>query len=199
MEQADTLASAYHEAGHAVFAWRHHAWTREHGIAVNGRKAPRPRQSHVQLGNGESVMIKQRNDSQLWRHWTWRARLTVVEDLAGPLAERRYRQISTSSVAPDGGRDYEHAMAVLKEWSEADDRRSIGVGLQFWALENHVQRILRNPRVWAAVTNVAGAVVANGGMLSGGDACRIIEDVDPPRGWPADSPPPSRDPFRQRP
>src|SRR5271167_4070534 len=88
----DINAVAYHEAGHAVFAWRHHTCIRERGITLN---ADHTGATHVLPHNVLPGLAKvmRAEGPEIWGGWKWRAELTMAELLAGPLAEKRFRGI----------------------------------------------------------------------------------------------------------
>ena len=79
----------------------------------------------------------------------------IVVSLAGCVAERRHRKISTAAALLDYGRnDYEKALAVAAFIAEDDDdqKRLLDLSLK------EAQRFVRMPVIWSAVNGLADLV-----------------------------------------
>lgn len=180
-------ASAYHEAGHAVVAWRHNNIIREHGISIDGQGLG---QCHVrpQVFSGEGQMMKTITDGgRAWRHFLYRVEAKVECDQAGMLVEIQHHQL----IRPDGvdvisyeledmrWLDTEGHLEAIEGWSDinfalwtlADARRAEAGHTEltsedfdyivrwYLRLQTKVARYIKRPRTWGAITALAEALI----------------------------------------
>ncbi len=170
------LASAYHEAGHAVIAWRHHIWVRERGITLNDDLSGNCH-VHRKAFPGLLNMFKNSNNPRLIKGYRLDIQADVEICLAGPLAEKRFRKIRNSNgklLFPGAEDDLNQAMAFLEDIGINPD------GLYLFFACQKVNRLLRYSKTWVAVTQVAEALMSRK-FLESEEVYQMLADINPPR------------------
>ncbi len=104
MHRLNIEASAYHEAGHAVFAWRYRNMIREGGVSIDAHGLG---QCHTrwQIFPGEGAAIYKTPDCALrelvWHNYLWHAKAQATELLAGWLSEHHYHGRGHNNIPED--------------------------------------------------------------------------------------------------
>jgi hypothetical protein len=145
--------TAYHEAGHAVIAYRFRNYIDERGVTVDLSK-PGGGQTYLQAEAYpfEGPAFRARGGVS-WRNWTARAEREIMISIAGPLAELRYVHGKSPSgcLSPKSeSADYSTARALF-DCIFTDDPTN-------WLWGNYhdrVRRMLRERRTWQAIGKLA--------------------------------------------
>ena len=200
-------ATAYHEAGHAVIAYRHCVAIREDGVSIDARRGW---YTHVRptVFPGEAAMMRAQPDPSLWRMFFRRVVAEVEISQAGWLAEYLFHGKGGPVAAEDvenecaawaglsfaerqaddnGFDDIVQAVFWLMDFRRADTSHD---GLRSedrrWVVHEylHIQRrlllVLRRARTWAAIVLLANTLVDRG-RLDGDAVYSIIAAAGAPR------------------
>ena len=105
------------------------------------------------------------------RLWRTNMEADVIELLAGPYAEARYRKICTFTVFLSGGEgDLERAQKEVADFGRDDaERRAI-----IEPLHDRAARLVRRPPIWAAILALADALLRQG-SIEGEEATEMFE------------------------
>lgn len=146
------IATAYHEAGHAVVAY----WLgrRVEGIDIDP----------ATLGGGAHV-----SPSDDWLR-------EVVTALAGAAASGRFdpHGIGAPTEAPGQTRDVVHARNVLQQAFPEDEATGLSDG-RFHVWRDVAMTMIGRPMLWHAIVSLAEALQRSGWHLDGPTATAIIE------------------------
>ncbi len=200
-------AAAYHEAGHAVIAWRHRQIVRERGVTIDPSGAGH---THVRsiVSPGEGTAVKANGDVRLWKAYCRQVAAQVEIVQAGWLAEHLHHGMGGLHTANDVenviadvewyGRaaqveaneeidDLEFAVDTLieayrtetgrYELTDADAKEITRTYLQ---IQRRLFGILRRPRTWGAIEAVAEGLLERY-RLDMEEIYSVIEAARPPR------------------
>ena len=175
-EKGLLLATAYHEAGHAVMGYRFSMQTLR--VVVDIATPGSGRTHYAGRVQAWQAMFLKKYGIGDFDSWSRDAERHIICDLAGPLAEARYLGGFSGEVIAAGVNDYEHAEELLTCLHGI-------AGTPLWiskcqALIDHVGRILRVPRTWGALAELANAL-AYSGDVSGDAAERLFDRWRVPR------------------
>jgi len=160
--------SAFHEAGHAVIAWRMGQWVREPGLYIDG------------MGNGNAAIQcglpvgRGLLPSSEWTEGDAGATMILAVHLGGYAAE--WRLIGAAPPAhhwPWESRDYRNAIAVATAcWGGAKSSPAVQSAVR--RAQREAKRLMTLPDVWEATTALAETLLWEGSV--GEDAaCDILE------------------------
>ena len=179
-KRSDTPAfirTAHHKAGHAVIAYRFREHVREGGVTID---AASPGRGHAHL---RPVTVPQLASSarqggeRYWKVWCRMAERDIVISLGGPLAELRY----IHGRSPAG--------CLFRDESASDDvAQSISLmkamdcdgDLAWWMFHDRTRRMLREPRTWRAIRELAGDLI-NKTLICGKQVDAICERCGVPQ------------------
>jgi hypothetical protein len=141
------VATAYHEAGHAVAAWRLGIALRRNGVTIV------PDKERESSGSTSLVQTVRRADIDSSGRNSIRAERAVQVMLAGQIAQRRYNPRSIRHYHAES--DRKSAIDLLFYFT-ADTKE-----LEAWLKLLHIrtENMLSNPDVWNAVKRLAAALV----------------------------------------
>lgn len=172
------LATAHHEAGHAVFYLRHCGFV--NGICIDPND---PREGRV--GGGVQMGMRKGHDyfaagGDEWHAWRRRAFCRAAECLAGPMAEL---QASNRPIPRDFCdeccfdpyfvHDITDATSVVCEWYRAakgildEVYDEWYVSDQLSKVAAYVQTSLRNRQIRRAIHEIVDLIIAQNGCVSG--------------------------------
>lgn len=167
--------SAFHEAGHAVVAWRMGQWVREPGLYIDG------------MGNGNAAIqcglpvCRGLLPSSEWTEGDASAVMSVAVHLGGYAAE--WRLVGAAPPArhwPWESRDYRNAIAVATAyWGGAKSSPTVQSALR--RAQREAKRMLALPEVWGAATALAESLIWDGSV--GGDVASDILEGHLGAGW----------------
>ena len=158
-------ATAFHEAGHAVVAYRFGKWIRDPGLSVDRERAGN---GHAAI-RGEFLMPLSKAPEGMVRPTLKRLRTECMEQLAGYAAEARamgHRGLL------GGGHDWDRAITLIRQVHECEENEAEAtICLAFLPA---VSRLLRDPVVWKTASSLAKALMTRG-RLSGEEAQAMLE------------------------
>lgn len=165
-------ATAYHEAGHSVMAYRFRMWGPQLDVMIN---PVRPGEGFA--GCRQQVWPCQASGMRLrggiaWRDWQHRAEQCIITTLAGPLAEVRYvRGRFPRGILRGEGPDFYqvHDMIRVLISYEPDTQ---GWRLYEQILQMDACRALRERRTWGALEALADLLLSHGTVPG-----EVIEEV----------------------
>jgi hypothetical protein len=175
MMQPIIVWTTYHEAGHAVRAW----WLQRDldGVSIDHSRPGEGRCygvqccSHALLLAGAPVNANQLEDD-------------ISIDLAGPLAEARYRRVRIQGLFdPTGMQDVALAWETAKLWTQATGSTAESADVLLWLMQQATQRFLQRSKAWRAVEALATALLEHA-SLEGEEAAQIIAEAYGRRGFP---------------
>jgi hypothetical protein len=156
----ELLVTAYHEAGHAVIAYRLNRAIREDGVQAF-TDAPGYGSAHVRSEAFLPIATVIRDFGGIaWEAWKHRAEEDIIVSLAGPYAELRFlKGKSPSGVITGVSQDLTNVTDRLNVLfgSETDPNR----GFYLWLYCDEVRRMLREKRTWAAIQALAARLMKN--------------------------------------
>jgi hypothetical protein len=93
------------------------------------------------------------------QHQAIAAEISLIEALAGIVAEARYRKVSRIGVIlRGGGYDWEQASAVSKRWFGAEYEAALALA------EERTAALIQSPHGWRAVERIAARLLGDGVM-----------------------------------
>ena len=196
-------AAAYHEAGHAVIAWRHGVVVRGDGVSIDPETYLGYCRFRSMVYPGEAVVCK-RDGGRHWRSYLWRVNGEVAIDQAGQLAEQAHHGLGTphseievldelatwasygfafGELLKDEGHMADLPSAVF--WLAEAQRAQVGtdrltdsderlIARQYLSIQRRLCRILRRPRTWRAIEAMADRLVESH-HIDGDEAFNIVE------------------------
>lgn len=155
-------ATAHHEAGHAVMAYRFRMWGPECVVTIDlgnpGRGSTRWRR---RVWPCQAAEMRLRGGAT-WLNWQHRAEQNIIEFLAGPLAEMRYvRGRFPRGVLSGDGSDFgainDMIGTLIDDPPDTQRWRFYAQVIQIDAV-----RALRERRTWGALEELAGLLISRG-------------------------------------
>jgi len=165
----DLYASAYHQAGHAVFAFRYGIGIKEPGILVNHRTGDGICNFETSIQEGDGQRLASLNRPDLLASFRKRAERDIDVCLAGPLAEKRIRLLLKAHSLPFCPQDVQTARQILREAFPARPGHEVLLQIAI----HRMYRLFRNRKTWGAVETLA-AQVTERGHLSPKETAEIL-------------------------
>jgi hypothetical protein len=164
MKSSQLKATAYHEAGHAVAAWRLGIALGRKGVTIVPDEAAGTGGSSAHRGIIDPSIEYDTSDRNRIR-----AEKTVQSFLAGEVAQRRYNPRSVRN--HHGYFDRHEAINTLSYFTNEEEE------LRAWLklLRIRAECMFRNPDVWRAVERL-GAALMERRTIGGKEATEIIHD-----------------------
>lgn len=183
---ADHKTIANHEAAHAVMALMSGRWVTERGIVVDMNWPITPGSV---VGTCHTVGIAPERAKSMydrggahWQIYTLNVLLDVMVSLAGPLAEAKHigHRVGVALLPDedDPTTDISVVWNLLRSYLDVQGKcTETALASCVLVFQEHVKKVIRRPRVWSAIQDVASAVLAGNGFLSGEDADTIVGGI----------------------
>ena len=207
-DQSQMEAAAYHEAGHAVIAWRHRRFVGERGLSIESGGFGHAHVRRIVLP-GEGDASKASGDERIWKAYCLRVTAHVEVYQAGRLAEHLHHGEGAGRYTANSVKDAIYGsesyglVDKLNDNEEVDDLDSVLDALievrrvetghyrlsdadrewivrEFLRIQKRLVLILRRQRTWRAIESVAKPLLERH-RLGWEEVDSILEAAHPPQ------------------